>query len=405
MHEHLSYPKSFPNTDEITFLTMILADDASFPQLWQIWKSSHAFDELIDPQVHLLPLVYLRMRDLQLHDDTWFGKIKGVYKNAWVKNQRLLAVTKDVISTCDAQNIPSLFLKGIPLIYDVYADIGARFLGDADFLIPPAHAVTMTNLMLEHGWHYHKPWMIDAKNPCNSIFQVIKATTFSNDFGVDMDIHWNLFALTHHTRLRDIFLLKPVSSIRYRDIFWKDFVLLDMDTIRTKRLSNEDLLIHIIIHGSEGNNYRTIRWVTDAISTIRKLSIDWETIIDRARTFHFSLELFLALRFLSEHFPKIIPDNVLLSLSEIPITKREIANYYRFTNITHTKRFSAFGNFPLIWYGYWKYESKKSLSGFFTYLKKSFGLRTTKELFKFIINKYRARFLFIMRKIFMKQFP
>jgi hypothetical protein len=55
-------------------------------------------------------------------------------------NQRLLAVIKEVILECTQENIPVLIMKGVPMILDVYQDIGARFLGDADFLIHPEHA-------------------------------------------------------------------------------------------------------------------------------------------------------------------------------------------------------------------------------------------------------------------------
>lgn len=392
MNQHLPYPTSFPNRDEISFLKMVLADDAVFPIAWDQWKSSHVFEDITDPILHLLPLVYLRMDRLGLHNDLLFGRIKGVYKNAWIKNQRLLAVTKQVLQICSQNNISTLFLKGIPLIYDVYQDLGARFLGDADFLVSPEHARTITKAMLENGWHYHKPWMIDAKNPCESIFKVIKATTFSNNFGVDMDIHWNLFALTHHTRLRDIFLLKPVSSIIYRTTFWNDAVPLVMGTMAVQRLSNEDLLIHVVIHGSEGNNYRTIRWVTDAVSIITKLPIHWNSILDRARNFGFALELSLAFRFLADQFPEIIPVDFLISLQSIPVSDREIKKYYRFTNISHTNRFSAFGNFPMIWYAYWNYESATTIVGFLRFIKKSFGVTTVKELFHFVFKKYIMRF-------------
>ena len=389
---NLPYPKSFPTTDETQFLKLALCDDADFQRLWNEWKSNHDFNATSDPLLHLFPLVAIRMEKLGMQTDELYPKIQGIYKMAWVKNQRLLAVTKDVVEKCNTLKIPTLFLKGIPLILDIYKDKGARLLGDADFLISPEQGMEASKMLFENGWHHRKSWMVDCKNPCESIFRVIKATSFQNNFGVDMDIHWNLFSLTHHTYLKDIFLLKNVSSIRFRDALWKDAVQTRIDTVPCMRICNEDLLIHVVIHGSEGNNHRTLRWVTDAMTIIKNTSINWNKILLRTKDFNFAIELSIAFRYLVETFPNKIPKDFIEQLIAIPIKQQDMKMYYRFTNITHTNRYSPLGNFPMLWYGYWKYEKNTNVFGFFKFVKKSFGLRSAKELITFAFKKALLRF-------------
>ena len=388
---NLPYPKSFPTVKETRFLKLVLCNDKDFKSLWNTWKSTYDFDHTDDALLHLFPLVAIRMEKLEMQNDELFAKIQGIYKMAWVKNQRLLAVTKDVVTRCNDLKIPTLFLKGIPLILDIYKDKGARLLGDADFLIQPEQGNRISAMLFQNGWHHRKPWMLDSKNPTESIFRVVKATSFRNNFGVDMDVHWNLFSLTHHTYLKDIFFLKEVSSIGFRNAIWRDAIPTTIDGAPCLRLCNEDLLIHVVIHGSEGNNHRTLRWVTDAVTIIKSSNIDWDKIIQRAKDFNFIIELSIAFRYLSENFPGPIPSSFITALQAYPITKRDIKNYYTFTNITHTDRYTPLGNFPLLWYGYWKYETNRSVIGFFSYIKKSFGVTTTKDFFAFVLNKYIAR--------------
>lgn len=389
---HLPFPKSFPNAAEEKFLDLVLCNDNDFHTKWNAWKQSTLFEETNHATAKLFPLIYLRMQKLALQDDELFGRIKGIYRNAWVKNQRLLAVTKEVVSKCNEKNIALLILKGVPLLLEVYKDTGARFLGDADFIIPPQHAPAVVKMMLADNWQYDKTWTPESNNPVSSMYRVIKSTGFVNAQGIKLDIHWNIFALNHHAKTFDVFSLKNISSIAFRDAFWHDAVSSHIDDIPCKRLCNEDLLIHVIIHGTEGNTYRPLRWVVDGISIINKFPINWDFIQKRAKDFGFHVELSIGFRYLKEKFNANIPEPFLREISQIPVTKKEIKKYYRFSNISHSDRYSAFGNFPLIWYAYWKFEPKpRTVFGFLKYLRNSFGLKSNRDLFEFIIKKYKAR--------------
>ncbi|MBY0376735.1 nucleotidyltransferase family protein, partial [Patescibacteria group bacterium] len=122
---NLKFPKSFPNQKEEEFLRLILSTDEDFPKLWNEWKASIPFEDIDPATTGLLPLVYLRLQKLQIKDELT-GKISGIYKLAWVKNQRLLSVVKEVADICHEENIPILTLKGIPLLLEVYKNMGAR---------------------------------------------------------------------------------------------------------------------------------------------------------------------------------------------------------------------------------------------------------------------------------------
>lgn len=389
---NLAYPKSFPNLEEEQFLLLVLSRDEDFPLLWTRWTETHVFDDIDPATMHLLPLVHIRMRTLGMQSDPLYGKIKGVYKNAWVRNQQLLGLTRNIAAECEQQHIPIMLLKGLALLLDVYQDMGARFTGDADIAVNPNNAQKVVATMQNLGWHYQKPWMPDGNNPVPSMYQVSKSTDFDNHQGTIIDMHWNIFGLYHHVRPLDILLLrKNIPSIAFQDIAWKHAVPLQHSNFTAVRLCNEDMLIHIIIHGSENGEQRTFRWVTDAAMIIKVLPIDWDIVLSRARNFNFTAELLLGFRYLHERMNISIPESFIQKLQTIPIKKYQIKELYSRGNMFGGDRFSPINNLLMFWYAYWMYEPKKrfpkTIFGYLYYTTISLGINRPK-LFLFVIKKY-----------------
>lgn len=392
--KNLSYPKSFPNPREQSFLKMIQANDIDFPRLWNQWKTDYDFEKTETPMVHLLPLVYLRMEKLGMQHDNLFSRIKGIYKNAWIRNQRLIFILKEIISECTIHHIPVITLKGIPMIIDIYRDSGARFLGDADIMVPPEYAPQLYKILLEKNWTCDATWAPIDGTPSPTVYQVVKSTTFTSPYGISLDVHWNMFPLNHHATTWDILRLKTISSIAFRNACWERSTSFVLDDVACKQLCREDLLIHVMIHGTGGDPLKTLRWVTDACAIINHFPIDWNMIIDRSKQFHLTMELRVGFRYLVQEFTNAIPQWFLERLENLPVTNHEIKDYYRFANIVHTSRYSMFGNFPMFWYGYWKLEpGPKNITGLFRYIKNAFGVTSIWELFLFIFKKYQARLM------------
>ncbi len=388
----LPYPTSFPNTLEESFLKLITTSDADFVSAWEQWKTSHLLDDTPPAMAHLFPLIYVRMKSCGLESDEYYPRIKGIYKSAWVKNRRIITAASEIITICTAEKIPVILLKGIPLLISAYQDFGARFLGDADILIHPEYAPRVVALMLEKGWRQIAPVVTNIPQPA-SLYTTMKSTTFANPYGIEIDIHWNILEVDYHTRLIDVFLLKPLPLFSFQKKFWDDAKPMTFENTSCLRFSNEDMLIHIIVHGSFGNEHRTIRWVTDALAIITNLSIDWNILINRAQQQGFLVEISVASHYLREKLGAPIPDSFFEKLDAIYLTPRIIKEYYSMSN--RTKRYMPFGNFPIIWYAYWKSEPRKNilhgLLRFPEYMRRCRGLERMSDIFVFIIKKYMNR--------------
>ncbi len=386
----LPYPDSFPTLDEEAFLELVLCRDSDFPSLWRIWIQHNTFESIDGVYLRLVPLIYLRMQRLGIKDE-YYDRIKGAYRSAWVRNQRILAITKSIATLCDKHHIPILVLKGTPLLLEVYRDRGSRFLGDADILIPPEYGYQMTTLLHQHGFHHGIPYAPDALHPVSSIYQVIKETLFIGPGDLEVDVHWNIFSLSHHTPTIDLFLLKTPSSEALRTVLWQTAVRMDIDGIPCFRLSNEYFLIHLMIHGTEGNSQRTLRWVADALRAMEAFPVDWEAVAASARRFGFSLEVFLAARYLKERWQAPIPAWFLEQLEAVPFSRNERRAYENYANTIHEERYSPIGNVPTLWYAYWKHETNRSPLGFVAYLMQTYGVSNLRQFIKFAARKYAIR--------------
>ncbi len=387
---HLPYPRSFPTPDEEAFLELVLCHDRDFPDLWRSWITQNAFESIDGATLRLVPLIYVRMQRMGIKDE-YYDRIKGVYRSAWVRNQRILALTTHIAALCAEHQIPVLLLKGTPLLLEVYRDRGSRFLGDADILIPPEHGPQITKLMLQRGFRYGIPYAPDAHNPTSSIYHAIKETLFIGPGNLEADIHWNIFSLSHHTRTINLFALRTPSSEVLRTALWQSAVRMNIDGIPCFRLSNEHFLIHLMIHGTEGNSQRTLRWVVDALRAMEAFPVDWSVVAKSAQQFGFSLEIFLAARYLKERWQAPIPAWFLEQLAATPFSRHERRAYERYANVTHEERYSPIGNVPILWYAYWKHETKRTPFGFLAYLMRTYGATNVWQFMTFITRKYTLR--------------
>lgn len=383
----LPYPKSFPTSQEMMFLKVALASDSEFPLLWNSWKESIDWQHIDFATARLLTYFYPRLAALEIRDE-FTERVKGVHKAMWVKNQLFIRGAKEVAEICHREGIPVLMLKGIPLIYEVYGDVGARPLGDADLLVRPQDGKRLTDILISRGWRHAKAWAADKHNPAPSVYRVIKATELENNRGVAVDLHYNIFDADHGMSLADVLLLKDLPSLSYPEQFWSAAMPMELQGTPCLRLSNEDMLIHIIVHGSEGNTHRTFRWVLDAALLIERLKINWDLVLERARTYGHTLDLLIAFSLLSREFHSPIPHSVIEALSSLPVSEKETRRYYTVANIEHSRRVRFLGNVPLLWYAYWKFEPAKPLKlfGFMRFVGKTWGLSRLSDVFGFVLR-------------------
>lgn len=377
------YPKSFPTKEEELFLQMLLSGKDDLPKLWQQWKSRIVFDQLDKAVSKLIPFLYLRLKELNIPDDE-IKIIKGVYKHTWYKNLLVMESTKNVISLLSGENIPVILLKGLPLLTNAYKNTGARSVGDADILINPKHVEKAVEIMKARSWEYLYQSTFSQNRFSNPLAnKYIKEITFINNQKIQIDMHWNIFLFS--------FKENKEHPMSYDEVF-NHSIDIDLKGIKCKAPCNEDMLIHVIVHGAEQIFLRTLRWVLDAATLIKNTPIDWEFLIERIKQFDVAVELNVAFSYLVKNYSLPVPESFMKELSGLPMKKNKIKEYYRITNNTE---FILFGKILYLWHGYWLYERKGNLFTswyyFFDYACKSLGIKSKRQIPAFIMEKYKQR--------------
>lgn len=378
------YPKSFPNKEEELFLKLILSNDNNFEELYYKWEREVVFNDINYAVLRLIPLLYLKLKSFNIKSDL-IGKIRGMYKMAWYKNQLILDSVKSVIDLFNKENIPIILLKGVPLIENVYKDPGARYLGDADILVDPQYIKKAIKIMINDGWKYldPSPFYVNRFTEPLTRNKIDKEVTLKNHQDVEIDVHWSLF----------MFLFKENREhpMSYSEVF-KYSLDCDIKGAKYKMPCIEDMIIHIIVHGAERNSHRTLRWVADVVNIIKNKSIDWNFLMERIKKFEVKVEIRIAFIFLSENFSIPIPKLFMEELINIPIKNDDIKEYYRRTD---TIEKSIMGTFPYLWNRYWLYDCRGNLFTswyyFIDYICQSWGINKKRQIPAFIIEKYKKR--------------
>ncbi|MFA5321745.1 MAG: nucleotidyltransferase family protein [Smithella sp.] len=384
------YPKSFPNKEEELFLQLLLSSKDDFPELWRQWKEQIVFDRLDNATSKLIPFLYLRLKALNIEDGE-IKRIKGAHKHTWYKNLLVMDSARNVVSLFNKENIPVILLKGVPLLANAYQNTGARSVGDADILIDPRHVEKAVEIMNADGWEYRYQSPFSKNRISNPLAnKYIKEITFINDQNIQIDMHWSIFSFSFNENKEH-----PMS---YEEVF-KHSVDCNLKGIKCKMPCNEDMLIHVIVHGAEQVFQRTLRWVLDAATLIKNTPIDWEFLIKRIKQFDVAVELNVAFSYLVKNYSLPVPESFIKKLSGLPMKKNKIKEYYRITNNTE---FILFGKILYLWRGYWLYERNGNLFTswyyFIDYACKNLGIKNKRQIPAFIMEKYKQRMSVLFNK-------
>ncbi len=392
-----SFPVSFPNAREEQFIDLLLCDDSVFPLRFAAWKRDVVLDDVDYATLGLLPLLHKRLSSLGI-DDPIGPRLAGVYKVAWVKNQLLLKEVREIAKACADADLPVVLLKGLALLLSVYRDAGARFLADGDILVRPEHVRAVIGILLKRGWKPLDTGLITGVDTF-SFGSVVHAFSFSKNPELTIELHWHLFHIANTVPLWKLFTLRDMPRLAPADKWaFEGVARVDLERSDYKRLSFETMLVHIISHGADENTWRPFRWVVDAAWIIRTQNLDWDKVLDAGVAMDRVIDMKLGCEYLVTQSGVSMPPPFMAALDALPVTFRNRRDYRART----TKHFRLLGNFPALWYRYWKYEAPSSLAnnifGFPGYLAAAWGLAHISALPTFIFKKYRDRWRLVRRR-------
>jgi len=294
----------FPSTQQELVLKAALGDEHEAIAAFEAWRKDIDLDGEFDRGTfRLLPLLYQNLQRLALRDPL-MGRLKGIYRMAWYENHQLFHRTLPVVARLAAEGIPTLLVKGVPLVVGYYRNHAVRPMADLDLVVRTAHVRKSINILEGAGW---------KRNERASDEDVLyrHSMQFLHPDTGELDLHWHL--------------LFEACTAQADDHFWSASRELDVEGTRTRQLCPTDMLLHIVVHGIRWNPEPPIRWIPDAAVILRTAGtdIDWNRLVTSARAMKLTYRLHLGLHYLADRGFADLPRDVLNTLRDSPLTMVE----------------------------------------------------------------------------------
>lgn len=403
MTKRLVYPRSFPTQEELDFLRVLLCPHEEFFSRWNEWSVKHPLESLHFSFTRLLPFVYRRLVRGG-HVVNQQATLRGIHKATWAENQLRMNAVVRAASVLREIGIPVMVLKGLPLLATIYNDMGARASADGDILVHPSDALRAMQYLINHGWSCKTAEPAYRDDETRSLFcSISRETTLVDSRGVELDLHWAIFGIDEGVSLFSILTLKKDIFLSQSDVLWECANPWKVQGVDLFRPCFEDMLLHVLVHGSFYNEgYHGFRWVLDASILVRSGYISWPRFLERAKVFRRNVACFLGLRYLHENGFATIPEVVLRGLEMKEATPRtEVSTYYRSAD---RLRLRIFGNIPLLWYGYWRFVSRRSnlmvhLLKFPSICLQVWGVTSVQDFLFFLMRTIGRRMMSVRRRL------
>jgi hypothetical protein len=264
---------------------------------WARWRAQVDWEGHLDQgSFRLLPLLYT---NLQKHgvDDPFMGKLKGIYRSAWSKNQTLFHEAAGDIDALQKGGIRTMLVRGAALSLLYYKNSGGRPMADVDVLVPSAQARPALELLGEKGWMPSRP--VTESDLLFGHAVVLKSASDR-----EFHLHWRPF--------------QSCGDVQEKD-FWDHAVPVKLAGVESLAPGPAELLFQAIISGMDWRPVPSTCWIADALTLIDAgvSPEDWRLIVRRAQKHRLSLRLRKGLQYLHCRFHAAIPPSVLQSAADL----------------------------------------------------------------------------------------
>jgi len=298
--------RSRPTASQELLLQACLAEEGAAIAAWERWCATTDLDRIDEESFRHLPFAWHRLQGLVNRDRT-LEIAKGVYRQAWYRNQLLLRALGGVLDSLGAAGIEAMLLKGTSLSTRYYPTPATRPMVDIDLLVPHHAAERAFAVLARDGWRPVK------RTPAKHLIGHVHSVSFVRE-QTNFDLHWNALWAQH----------TPDADAA----FWQNAIRIDHQGRAAWALAPSDELFHTCMHGARRsqNAYSwaplpLIRWITDAFMIARRCSldgcdIDWARIAALAERYHARLHLRDAFLCLS-HLGLAVPEELLAEWAEV----------------------------------------------------------------------------------------
>ncbi|MBH1964998.1 MAG: nucleotidyltransferase family protein [Comamonadaceae bacterium] len=293
--------QNLPNPGQEALLHACLCPPELFGQHWRAWREAEDIEHLDESSNRLLPLLFKQAEKAGWVDHE-MGRLRGIYRYQWCRNQLMLAELRRVLHTLNLASIEVMLLKGAAMIEGYYEDPALRPMSDLDIMVRPENFEKASQIL--RGLEYTQRFSVDfEKIRSERLTHAIEFTRSVNGQTWEIDLHWT-----------------PLHRATWpgaEEPFWEHSraVSFKGETCRTFDPTHQ--LLHVCLHGALWNALPPMRWVTDAMWILRKDNIEWHRLMEHARDLNGLQLLKNSLEYIHSRFDAPIPDGVLKQLNDL----------------------------------------------------------------------------------------
>jgi len=244
----------------------------------------------------LLPTVYKHIEALSI-DDPAMGRLRGLYRRSWVRNQRYLSTWSNLYDELKSKGINVLLLGGSALAAGYYRNVGARYVTGSDLLVRPFQAADTFAAMRSAGWRFeaHEIELLDDR----------RYVSFLDPLGEPGTLRWH-----------------PISSWNEEslDWFWDSAIPARVDNFSMSVPGPTAMFLYLMAEMREQEAWTIAVLLADVNTIIQHSNFDWHQLLREARTHQLMWTLGLTIGCLQTTFGVSIPTQVLQQLSSTSST-------------------------------------------------------------------------------------
>lgn len=240
----------------------------------------------------VVPLVYHQLKHHVAPEH--LQQFKKVSLENSARNVVLTAELCRLIKLFAGEGVEAIPYKGPILSLIAYDDLSLRRFVDLDVIVKKHDVARARDLLLADGYALSKPLTGEQQ-------ELLLRTQHNLQFAKNnrqliVELHWevapHLFAST-------------VQG----DALWSSLVPFELNGMRVRTFSDEDLLFSLCVHGSR-HLWERLGWICDVAELISRRAVNWDALLDRAEKSDSERMFLLGIHLAGKLLDAALPDEV-----------------------------------------------------------------------------------------------
>ncbi|AEN91007.1 hypothetical protein BMWSH_4128 [Priestia megaterium WSH-002] len=236
------------------------------------WFTDINWDYFLKLAIHhrVYPLLYLELKAIEsnLIPSQVLQTLQAYYQKNTFQMLHLSGEMERISELFAKNDIPSLFLKGPVIAYDLYGDISLRTSKDLDVLIKKRDIQKVEGLLFEKGY-INTQETITQNDKKGRNYHI---AYFHPHKKIEIEIHWRLHPY-------------PINQPTFSEL-WERKRVSSFTSYPVSFLGREDLFLYLGVHGARHGWFR-LRWLKD-IDQMLKTKLNYRKINSFQKKYQYS---------------------------------------------------------------------------------------------------------------------